>query len=284
MSDLRERLQELAEAAARQGRTPGPQAALRAGRRRRMRLAGGTAALLVLVLIATVLGSDRLTGRPAPLAPPATTRPSATSSPTTVLATTPNPDPKIEYPSGPPLGPRGAAMARDVASELANCQGGDPDRPTVLVAWGKAHGRTWLIMAKPPRRGEVGMCWDHGLFEASGAGGFGNMGGGATPLKPVEASGASNVHSGGRWWGQVIGTVTKRAARVRVFFQQRIAPLELTPIQAGDRFPVNFYVGFYPQPEKDTQLVWPVAHVVAYDLAGRVVAECQATAGPGFSC
>jgi hypothetical protein len=38
MSDLRERFQELAEVAARQGRTPGPQAALRRARRRRLQL------------------------------------------------------------------------------------------------------------------------------------------------------------------------------------------------------------------------------------------------------
>jgi hypothetical protein len=46
MSDLRERFQELADAGARHGRTPGPQAALRRARQRRLRLVGVTAILL----------------------------------------------------------------------------------------------------------------------------------------------------------------------------------------------------------------------------------------------
>jgi hypothetical protein len=84
MSDLRNRLQELADAAARHGRTPGPEAALRQGRRRRLLLAGGTAAGLVLVLFASLLGSDRLASRPAPLAPPPTSPPATTSAPATL--------------------------------------------------------------------------------------------------------------------------------------------------------------------------------------------------------
>jgi hypothetical protein len=30
-----------------------------------------------------------------------------------------------------------------------------------------------------------------------------------------------------------------------VLFDMGLSPLELTPIQSGDRFPVNFYAGFY---------------------------------------
>ena len=51
MSELRDRLQELADAAARHGRTPAAAALVTRGRRRRLRLAGGTAALLALVLL-----------------------------------------------------------------------------------------------------------------------------------------------------------------------------------------------------------------------------------------
>ena len=72
MSDLRERFQELADVAARQGRPPGAQAALRRMRRRRRRRAAGTAVLLAMVLLAVTVGVDRLAG-PAPLAPTATT-------------------------------------------------------------------------------------------------------------------------------------------------------------------------------------------------------------------
>jgi hypothetical protein len=286
MSDLRDRLQELAEAAARQGRTPGPQAARRRGRRRQLRLAlaGGTAALLMLALLAAI-GTDRLVDRQAPLAPPATTRPSAITPSTSAPEVSIPPDPgEVQLPAGSPPGAVGAGMVQDVASELARCQGGDPDGPKVLVAWSQAHSQTWLIVAKPPRPGENWLCWATGLFDAGGGGMLGNKGGPASPLKPLQATGAGNIRAGGRYWGQVLGAVTKRAARVRVVFRQGIAPLDLVPIQAGDRFPVNFYVGFYRQLERDKGPGWPVTSVIAYDQAGRKVAECQATAGPGFSC
>jgi hypothetical protein len=175
-------------------------------------------------------------------------------------------------------------MVRDVATALADCQGGDPDGPTVLVARGTAHSRTWLIAAKPPLPGENWLCWTHGLFEPGGAGGVGNAGAPGIPLKPLQASGAGDIRSGGHYWGQIIGAVTKRAARVQVLFRNGIAPLELAPIQAGDRLPVNFYLGFYRQPHKDTNLEGFVTRVIAYDSAGRKIAECQATAGPGHSC
>jgi hypothetical protein len=289
MSDLRERLQELADAAAHQGRTAGPEAVRRRGRRRQLRLAATTAVLLALVLFASLLGTDRLAGRPAPLAPPATTSPPSTATSTSASDAGPtdvsiSPDPgKIELPKGSPPGKVGRGMVRDVATEVARCQGGDPGGPKVLVAWGSAHRRTWLIVAKPPRPGEDWLCWSNGLFEASGAGGIGNHG--AIPdLPPLQASGSSDLRVGKQYWGQVIGTVTKEATRVRVLFRSGIPPLDVTPIQVGDRFPVNFYSGFYRQPHEDKNLEWFVTRVIAYDRAGRMVAECQAAAGPGYSC
>ena len=285
MSDLRERLQQAAVAAASEGRTPTAAALDRRGRRRRLRLTSGAAALLALVLVAVAVATDRLPGQPAPLAPSATTRPtgitpSTSSGPDVSIV----PDPgEVQLPVGSPPGKVGEGMVRDVATELARCEGGDPGEK-VLVAWGKEHGQTWLIEAKPPRPGENWLCWATGMFDASGAGGVGKEGGPDSPLQPLRASGAQNIRSGGHYWGQVIGAVTKDAARVRVRFRKGIAPLELEPIQSGDRFPVNFYVGFYRQPEEDKNLNWWVTKVVAYDQAGRQVAECQATAGPGHNC
>lgn len=276
MSDLRERFQELAEVAARQGRTPGPQAALRRARRRRLQRAAGTAALLTMVLLAVMVGLDRLAG-PAPLVPTATT--TASTSPPDVSII---PDPgEVQRPAGSPPGEVGEQMVRDVASAVAECRGGPPDPPTVLVAWGKGHDRTWLIAAAPPQPGEEGLCWASGLFDAGGAGGYGKEGGPGFPLKPLQASGAQNIRSGGQYWGQIIGYVTERATRVQVLFRSGIAPLELVPIQAGDHFPVNFFAGFYRQPKEDKNLEWFVTRVIAYDSAGNKVAECQASAGPG---
>ena len=237
-----------------------------------------TAALLAMVLLAVTVGVDRLAG-PAPLAPATTT---ASTTPPDVSIT---PDPgKVERPAGSPPGRAGEQMVRDVATAVAECRGGPPDPPTVLVAWGRGHDQTWLVAAAPPHPGEKGLCWANGLFQASGAGGYGKEGGPGTALKPLRASGSQNLRSGGRYWGQIIGHVTKRATRVQVLFRGGIAPLELTPIQSGDRFPVNFYVGFYRQPKKDRNLEWFVTRVIAYDSAGNRVAECQATAGPGHSC
>ena len=279
MSDLRERFQELAEVAARHGRTPGPQAAMRRVRRRRLQRAAGTAALLAVVLLVVTVGVDRLAG-PAPLVPTATTT-ASTSPPDVSIA----PDPgEVQRPAGSPPGEVGEQMVQDVASAVtAACQGGAPDGPAVLVAWGKAHGRTWLIVAKPPRPGENWLCWASGLFDAGGAGSVGSKG--KIPLTPLQASGSQNLRSGTQYWGQVVGTVTKRAARVRVLFDSGIPPLDLEPIQAGDRFPVNFYAGFYRQLAKDKRpATWQVVRIVAFNKAGRKVAECQAKDGPGHSC
>jgi hypothetical protein len=276
MSDLRDRFQELADLAARHGRAPGPQAALRRARRRRLQRIGGTAALLAMVMVVVTVGLDRLVG-PAPLAPTATTT-ASTIPPDASIA-----DPgQVQRPAGSPPTEVGEQMVQDVASAVAECQSGPPDGPTVLVAWGEGHDRTWLIVARPPRRGENWLCWANGLFDAGGAGSVGSKG--KTPLTPLQASGNQNLRSGTHYWGQIVGTVTTRAARIRVLFNRGIPPLDLTPIQAGNRFPVNFFAGFYRQPKQDKNDQWFVTRVVAYDQAGRKIAECHDGAGPGPSC
>jgi hypothetical protein len=279
MSELRERLREAADAAAREGRTPPAAALIRRGRRRRLRVAGAAAVLVALLLVAVTVGTDRLAAPPPPLAPPSTT-PSTSAPDVSIL-----PDPgHVESSVGRPPGSTGRQMVRDVATELARCRGGDPDAPKVLVGWGTEHDRTWLVLAKPPLPGETWLCWANGLFEANGAGSLGGEGGPGTPLTPIRATGSQNLRSGGHWWGQVIGAVPKDATRVRVLFHKGIAPLDLPAIQSGDRFPRNFFAGFYRQPEKDRHLTWYVAKVVAYDADGHQVAECDTDPGPGSSC
>jgi hypothetical protein len=290
VSDLRERLQELADVAARQGRTPGPEVAWRRARRRRLQLAGGTAVLLAIVLLAVTVGTDRLAG-PAPLAPSpttgpaaATTRPARATTTTTPPAVSIMPDPgEVLRPAGSPPGEVGEQMVQDVATAVVGCQGGAPNEPITLVAWGKAHHRYWLIAAKPRGPGENWLCWASGLFNAGGGGGMG--GDGTMPLTPLRASGSDNLRDGDQYWGQIVGYAPKRAARIRVLFDMGIPPLELQPIRAGDRFPVNFYAGWYRQPAKDKRpATWQVVRVIAFDKDGRKVAECQARGGPGHSC
>jgi hypothetical protein len=283
MSDLRERLQELADVAARQSRTPGPEVALRRARRRRLQAAAGTAVLLTIVLLAVTVGTDRLAG-PAPLAPSATTRPARATTTTSPPAVSIMPEPGgVLRPVGSPPGKVGEQMVRDMASVVAGCQGGAPGEPIELVAWGKAHQRYWLVAAKPQGPGEDWLCWASGLFGSGGGGGGGGKGN--MPLTPLQATGSDNLRDGDQYWGQIVGTVTKRAARIRVLFDMGIPPLDLRPIQAGDRYPVNFYAGWYRQPAKDKRpATWQVVRVMAYDEAGRQVAECQAKGGPGHSC
>jgi hypothetical protein len=106
------------------------------------------------------------------------------------------------------------------------------------------------------------------------AGGVGSYGGPGMPLQPLEASGPHNLRVGAQYWGQVGGVVTKQAARVRVLFDMGIPALDLVPVEVGDRFPVNFYAGFYQQSRKDERpCTWQVVRVVGFDETGRKVAE-----------
>jgi hypothetical protein len=79
ITDLHERLEELAEAAASHGRTPGPEAALRRGRQRQWHLAVGRSALVALVLFTVTVAGNRLTSPAGPPAAAPTTRPAARS-------------------------------------------------------------------------------------------------------------------------------------------------------------------------------------------------------------
>jgi hypothetical protein len=284
MTDLRERLLELAEAAGREGHTAGPGAAIRRGRRRRLALAGGTVVLLALALLAGAVGTGRLTGRDALLAPPG--KAGSTTQPAPPDNYRPDRGAMEVLPGVAPPGPVYQRQMRELASELARCRGGVAGGPKVIVGRGKALVGTWMLAAKPPRPGEGWLCWSHGLFDVAGAGagGIGNHGRPGTPLERLEASGDHNIRAGNRYWGQVVGVVSKRAARVLVLFDRGIAPLWLEPIRTPGRFPVNFFVGFYRQPDNvERPATWQVTRVIAFDSVGGTVAVCQAT-GSGHSC
>jgi hypothetical protein len=79
--------------------------------------------------------------------------------------------------------------------------------------------------------------------------------------------------SSGDSYGSVHGYVTKRAALVRVMFNDGRKPLEVTPVRAGPRFPVDFYIVYYPQ--QGASGGWRVARVLALDKDGRVLASCR---------
>jgi hypothetical protein len=73
----------------------------------------------------------------------------------------------------------------------------------------------------------------------------------------------------------VYGYVTKRAALVRVVFNDGRRPVEVPPVRAGPRFPVDFYIVYFPQ--EGSSGGWRVAQVLALDRDGRVIASCRAS-------
>jgi len=258
MPDLRERLQELADAATRDGTTPGPAHAIRRGRQRRRRIVGGVASLLAVAVIAGAAGTGRLADR-------TTTRPLAP------VTTSPTPDPEAPGSTAAPSSLREQAE-RLLATELRRCPGGSTI-PSDLIGyvWSAKYRQLLMVAAKQPPSQETRFCWTVGWSgERNGAG--------ATGARRVSAIGTpltftGNIEPG---FGQIAGRVTKQAARVRLQFRDGRPPMDLVVIDAGDRYPVNFYAGFFPQgPTSPEQGGWAAATLTALDAAGRTVATCR---------
>jgi hypothetical protein len=179
------------------------------------------------------------------------------------------------HPGAPPPGAVDAWFLQSVMSEDGGWEADAPAGLMEVVTWGTGLGQTVLLAAKPPRPGENWLRWNSGLRDAEGWSAIGSHGGPGMPYGPLEASGGSIGVPGEPRVGVVSGIVTKRAARLRVLLRTG-RPLELVPVDAGDRFPVNFYAGLYRQPEPDERRYgWHVVGVVAYDKAGRRVAQYQ---------
>lgn len=251
MLDLHQRLQELADAATRDGATPGPAHAIRRGRQRRRRITAGVASLLLVALVAGAAGTGRLGDRPpGPVAPPGV--PSTTVPP--------------EVRAHPVPAEVTAQLWEDIKSALGECGVRKAAGPR-LIARGTAYGRVWVLGARPPRATK-GMCWATGESGPGGGGQVGGNGSAGSPSREVVASGSS-----GDKYGSVHGYVTKRATLVRVVFNDGRRPLEVTPVRAGARFPVNFYIAYFPQ--QGASGGWRVARVVALDRDGRTIAQCR---------
>jgi hypothetical protein len=251
MIDLRDRLQELADAATRDGATPGPDHAIRRGRRRRRRIIGGVASLLVAAVVAGAAGTGRLSERPpGPVAPPGV--------PSTMVPAEVRADPTPDEVA--------AQLWEDTRTALRECGVGKAAEPR-LIARGTAQDRVWVLGARPPRSGK-GMCWASGESGPGGGGEVGTTGTATSPSREIVASGSS-----GDSHGSVSGYVTKKANKVRVVFNDGRPPVEVPPARAGPRFPVDFYIAYYPQ--QGSSGGWRVAEVVALDRDGRVLASCR---------
>jgi hypothetical protein len=254
MLDLHQRLQELADAATRDGTTPGPAHAVRRGRQRRRRILGGIASLLLVAVVAGAAGAGQLGDRPTrrPLAPAGV--PSTTGPP--------------EVRADPVPDEVAAQLWEDTKTALRECGVGKAAGPR-LIAQGTAYGRAWVLGARPPRSGK-GMCWSNGESGPGGGAEVGTSGSVGSPSREVVASGSS-----GDSHGSVYGYVTKRATLVRVVFNDGRKPLEVPPVRAGPRFPVDFYIVYFPQ--QGSSGGWRVAQVLALDRDGRVIASCRAS-------
>jgi hypothetical protein len=265
MLDLREHLQELADAAVREGATPGPAHAIRRGRRRRRRIAAATASLLVAALAAGALATGRLTvGRDLPaVGPPATV-------PLQPLA-------RIDLHTD--LSGAGFAISHmvvDLASMVEPCAGGSRRAELVGYVRSERYRRVVMIVAVPPEPGETAVCWTAEMFELGGAGSMSPAGATSADIPLTVAGMNSDVY------GTVQGQVTRRAARVRVEFSDGRRPLDLPVIDTGGRYPVNFFASFFPQdPARPGHpRPWTVARLTAIDAAGRPVATCEVESLP----
>jgi hypothetical protein len=278
MSDLQTRLQRAADEAARQGRTRGPEAAIRRGRQRRRRVLSGAALFVALVLLAGILGTGRLTSRQPPLAPAptSTTTPTATSVtriPTAVKKVIPL---DVQVHLGPSGFPDRFGMASDLTGQMEQCEGGTAQ----VRMWAQVLDEIWVLAAKEPLPGKNWICWSDGMWTNRGGGVFGGHGGPKNRLKLLQASQLAMTVRGKGELAVVGGPVTRQAVRLRILFRNG-PTIDLELQELGPRFPVKFYAVAYLQPAKTA---WMPERVVAYNQAGRKIAECWATTGGGNVC
>lgn len=281
MSDLQTRLQKAADEAAHHSRLPGPDAAIRRGRQRRRRLLGGTASLVVLVLVVGALGSGRWASRQTPLAPAPTTSPTTTSPTPTSVTRTPAAVKKVvkldvQVHLGPAGFPDRFGMASDLTGQMEQCEGGTAQ----VRMWAQVLGETWVLAAREPLAGKNWICWADGLWDKGGGSLFGGHGGSTNRLKLLQASQLGDTIAGKGELAAVGGPVTRQAVRLRILFRNG-PPIDVVPLEVGPQFPVKFYAVFYLQPAKTA---WMPERVVAYDQTGRKIAECWATTGEGNVC
>jgi hypothetical protein len=198
MSELQTRLQKAAEEAARQGRTPGPGAAIRRGRQRRRRLIGGMVSVVALVLLAGTLGTGRLASRQPPVAPasPSTSTPTTTSVTRIPAAVDKAVKLEVQVHLGPSGLPDPFGMASDLSRVMQECEGGLAQ----VRMWAQVLGRPGCW---PPRSRSQGGTGSAGRT-ASGAGPRGSLGTagrrtGSSCCRPASSPRPSGARASWRW-------------------------------------------------------------------------------------
>jgi hypothetical protein len=259
MIDLRAGLQELADAATRDGTTPGPAHALHRGRQRRRRIISGVASLLLVAVIIGAAGTGQLGDQPPrPVTP----------------ATTPPPAPDLQVRTDKPRpGSLEAGAFQQLTSELRRCPGGS-SIPADLIGsvWSEKYQRLLMVAAKQPPPRDTRFCWTTGLFDVTGNASRSGARRVASLTAPLTSLGGRE--GSGPW--EIEGRVSKEATRLQLRFRDGRAPMDLAIIEAGDRYPVNFYAGLFPQgPTSPQQVGWTADTLTALDAAGRTVATCR---------
>jgi hypothetical protein len=271
MTNLRDLLQELADAAAHQGRTAGPAAAIRRGRQRRRRLAAGSAALLAAVLAAGVVGTGqlRLDGRhEVPTSPAPSTRPRFPVRLAEYAATVANGSAEAGL-----LG-----LLTDRWDGLGACKGGRPT-DVRIVAVGRLPDPqgVWMIAARPPLPNERRLCWMFGYGNRHQRGSPVAYAGEPPLLTRLHANSSADPSK-----VVVDGYVTKQATRVRFILAGGRPPLDVAPLQSGNDFPVNFFVAVIPW--RAGQEPYPFERLIALDSSGREIASCWPQRGDASGC
>jgi hypothetical protein len=255
MIDLREHLQELADAAARHGDPRGPAAAIRRGRQRRRRIAGVVAAVLAIVLAVGSGVTGRLVG--------------SSDLPATSPVTTLPPLPELDFLTDWPASAADEAAGLYMERLERRCPGGITKGGVLIAHFRSAeYGRLVMIGGKPPASGEKTVCWAVGVFDLED--GAGKL---SRPVRPVSTAIplTADFDEGPRY-AALYGQVDKRAYRVRVRFadQPVFGPrpiLDVPVIQVANQYLVNFYVGLFPRD-------WMPVEVTAYDAEDRRLAGC----------
>jgi hypothetical protein len=270
MTNLPDLLQELTEAAAREGRTAGPAAAHPPGRQRRRRLAAGTAALLAAVLAAGAVGTGqlRLDGRHEPPASPST-RPRFPAKLADYAATVAEGSAEAGL----------LALLTDQSDGLGECKGGRP-QDVRIIAVGPLPDRqdVWMIAARPPLPNERRLCWMFASGNQHQRGSPVAYAGQPPLLTTLHANASADPTK-----LVIDGYVTKQAARVRLILAGGRPPLEVAPLESGNDFPVNFFVAVIPWRRGQTD---PFARLrlVALDSSGREIASCWQGRGGASGC
>jgi hypothetical protein len=259
MLDLHQRLQELADAATRDGATPGPAHAIRRGRQRRRRIVGGIASLLLVAVVIGAAGTGQLGNQPPRPATPATTPPTA-------------PDLQVRTDK-----PRPGSLEEDafqqLTSELRRCPGGS-SIPADLIGsvWSEKYQRLLMVAAKQPPPQKTRFCWTSGLFDATGNGSRWGARRVASLTSPLTSHGGGS--ESGLW--EIEGRISKEATRLQLRFRDGRAPMDLAVIDAGDHYPVNFYAGLFSQPIASYQQDgWAADTLTAFDATGRTITSCR---------